>query len=243
MRTRLLATALSASLVLAGGALAGAAEEDGAIEEGDAIEFSLLFTDAEGDATAFVIDDVTPTSEDTLDLIAGEIGYDHESETVVFRIGVLDLTELPPAGALGKTFYVNFGYGSERYFVTATDHVVEGASFGFGTFNETGLRTGLTAATVTGEFLYDEDVVEIRLASEELLNAVPDAAPFAPGVRIASTDVLAQRYIGSRMAGGATPTADTAVARTFTIPEPPVAEEEGGEVEDDVEDGETGMED
>lgn len=214
MRPQLLALSLTAALTLSGGALAAEGEEP-------EIEFAELSTDPAGDATAFVIDDVMPASEDTVDLTDGEIGFDHDAETVIFRIGVLDLTELPPAGALGKTFYVNFGYGSGSYYVVATDHVAEGASFGLGSFTEQGLRSGLGAATVTGSFDYEANVVQIELSAEAFLAAVPDAAPFAEGAVISSTDLLAQRYIGSALAGGATPTADTAFAWTFKIPAPP----------------------
>jgi hypothetical protein len=233
MRIRTLAVSLSAALALPGGAMMAVAAEP-PVEEAPApaIEFSQLYKDPAGDATGFVLEDVLPVSEDTLDLTEGEIGFDHETETVIFRLGVLDLSELPPTGALGKTFYVNFTWGPRAYFVVATDHVVEGQSFGLGSFDDTGFRSGLPGATVTGAFLYDEDVIQIELSADELQNAVAEAPRFAPGLRISTTDVLAQRYIGSDLAGGATPTADTANGRAFTIPQPPEAPEDLEDAED-----------
>ncbi len=232
MRTRLLAPALTAALLLSGGALAGAEEptDDPTFEQ---FEFFPLFTDRAGDATAFVVEDVMPASEDTLDLRVGQIGFDHGTETLVFEVGVEDLTELPPSAAVGKTFYVNFAYAGSRYFVTATEHAVEGASFGLGTFNDQGFRRGLSAAEVTGEFNHDGDIVRVELSADAFTAAVPDAPRFAEGQVISASDVLAQRYIGSRLAGGATPTADTANARSFKIPPAPASEEVEGDAEGD----------
>lgn len=224
MRTRLLAPALIATLLLSGGALAGADEP----ADDPLFERFPLFTDRAGDAMGFVVEDVMPASEDTLDLRAGHIGFDHGTETLVVEVGVEDLTELPPSASLGKTYYVNFAYAGSRYFLTATEHVVDGASFGFGTFNDQGFRTGLPAAEVTGEFDHEGDVVRIELTADAFAAAVPDGPRFGEGQVISASDVLAQRYIGIRLAGGATPTADTANAKSFKIPPPPEPEEVDG---------------
>jgi hypothetical protein len=239
MRTRTLAASLSAALVLTGGALAGA-EEVEEPSDGNDIEFSLLYRDAEGDATAFVVEEVMPVSEDTLDLTEGEIGFDHETATLVFRLGVLDLSPLPPAGATGKTFYVNFAMGGRDLWVTATDDLTTGTSFGLGGPDpDTGLRSTFRS-DLEGEFDYDGNVIEVRLPSsmvEEL-----DLAPLEPGVRFSGTGILAQRLTTAGVPGvvrgpGFTPTADGAVARSFTIPEPPEAEEPVAEEDEESSEG------
>jgi hypothetical protein len=221
MRSRTLAASLSAALVLTGGALAGAEE----VEEDSSslIEFSMLYKDQEGDATdLLLLEDVMPVSEPSLDLTDGEIGFDHESDTVIFRLGVLDLSELPPPGATGKIFYVNFNYDGRQFFVNAASDLANGYRFGLGGMDpDTGLRTNIRN-DLEGSFDYEGNVVELRLPSFMMEDL--ELAPFAPGARISTTDVLAQRYI-NLVAVGVTPTADSAFGRPFTIPEPPQDDE------------------
>jgi hypothetical protein len=225
MRSRTLAASLSAALVLTGGALAGA-EEVEEPSDGNEIEFSLLYRDAEGDANGFLFEDVLPVSEDSLDLTEGAVGFDHESQTLIFRVGVLDLSELPPPGATGKIFYVNFNYEGRRFFVNGASDLAGGYRFGLGGWDpDTNLRSSYRN-DLEGTFDYEENIIEIHLPSSMLEER--DLAPLVPGIRVTTTDVLAQRYINA-VAAGVTPTADTAIGRSFTIPEPPVEDEAGDE--------------
>jgi hypothetical protein len=218
--TRFLAAVLSAALVLGGGA---ALAED-AVDPADGT-WGEMYDDPEGDANDFLILQDTPLpSSDTLDLTQGRIGFDHDTATVVFELGVKDLSELPPEGATGKTFYVNFSYGGGRYFVTAAEDLVNGQTFRLGTFSEQGLRTSFPG-NLPGTFDHDNNVIRIELSSAAFTAAVPSSSGFAPGQEISVSDVLAQRYI-NLVAAGVTPTADTAVGDWYDIPEPAEEDEE-----------------
>lgn len=182
----------------------------------DASTTAPLFTDPEGDATGFVQESTPLPSQPSLDLVEGTVDYDHDRDALVFTVGVLDLTGTPAAGALGNTYYVNFSARGQRFYAVATQHLVDGDSFELGTFDATtGTRAGL--GDIDGSFDAEADTATLVVPASVLAE---NGALLRPGDRVTSDGLLAQRYIGSNLVGGATPTADAATGRTYTIPHP-----------------------
>ena len=183
---------------------------------------STWFTDAEGDATAFVVEGLPLPSQASLDLVEGTVDFDHATKELVFEVGVLDLTGSPAVGAAGNTYYVNFSVangifgGSGRFFASGTQHVVDADRFTLGSFDENGLRS--TVGTISGSFDADTDVVTLRVPASMIAG---EGVPLEAGSTVGSDGLLAQRYIGSSLTGGATPTADLADGGTsYTVPHP-----------------------
>ena len=199
MRARLLRPALAAGLLglLTTAGLAGAAAKPSC----------NLVTDPKGDGTGFVFTDEDYLPNDPqLDLVSGDIATAGKTITAVIRLDELALSD--PSSPTGRAYYANFAVGDAQLFLSAALDGAGAATYSGG-FTET-RRTSLGEATG----VVDVAKKEVRISAPVSLFA--EKAKIANGVKILDLNLLAQRYIGNRSAGGATPSADEAVGgRTY----------------------------
>lgn len=195
MRARLLRPVLAAGLLglLATAGLAGAAP---------AKPVCNLVQDLKGDGTGFVFtdEDYLPNNPQ-LDLISGDIATQGKTITAVIRTDQLALSDAN--SPTGRAYYANFLVGEAQLFLSAALDGAGAATF-TGGFTET-RRTSLGAATG----VIDVAKKEVRISAP--LSLFAEKAKITNGTKIQDLNLLAQRYVGHRSAGGATPSADDAL--------------------------------
>jgi len=140
-------------------------------------------TDAAGDATGFYVLASSPLPSDpNLDILSGDVAADKKNVTAVIRLAAVGSDSLSPTG---DTYYFTFSIAGTKYYLEAA---VEGSSSSYtvGTYDATGLRSGLGAAT--GAVIADKKEIHITAP-----NSVFGAKS---GNVIGDMDVLAQRLMG-----------------------------------------------
>lgn len=186
-------TALALAAVTVGAALTGAASANtGACN---------LLTDNKGDAGGFLVTDPQPLpSNPQLDIVSADIASDAKSITAVVRLDALTTTD--SMAPTGRTYYVNFFVGEKQLFLAAALDSAGAAEFSAGHI----ATTRSTLGPATG--VVDTANKQVRITAP--ISQFAAQAVIKPGVKITDLNALAQRYIGQRGVGGATPTADTA---------------------------------
>ena len=204
MRAHLLrtATVLGALGLIAGAGLAGAAPKP----------VCNLVTDAEGDGTGFVMTDMDYLPNDpNLDLVSGDVATKGRTITAVIRTAELALSD--PMSPTGRAYYANFSVGGTELYLSAALDGSGAASYSAGYIDTT--RQGLGA--VTG--VVDPAKKEVRISAPVAIFSAQ--AKIKDGTKILDLNLLAQRYVGDRAAGGATPSADDASGgKTYTAGAP-----------------------
>lgn len=161
-----------------------------------------LVQDTKGDGTGFLLTDQNYLPNDPqLDLVSGDIASDAKSITAAIRTDALALSD--SNAPTGRAYYANFVVGEAKLFLSVALDGAGAATYSAG-FTAT-RRTSL--GEVTG--VLDTANKEIRITAP--LSIFADKAVIKPGTKIADLNLLAQRYIGNRAAGGATPSADEAL--------------------------------
>jgi hypothetical protein len=162
-----------------------------------------LVTDAQGDANGFVVTDTglpVPPSDDYLDIVSADIASDAKTVTAALRLKAVGADSMAPTGS---TYYFNFTISGTQVFLTAkTDGTAWTYSFGDFTGDAGGRNT---LGDATG--VIDAAKKEIRITAST--KAWPDAIKTGK-TKLAGFNALAQRFIGTDLTGGATPTADEA---------------------------------
>lgn len=171
-----------------------------------------LVTDAKGDGTGFLFTDADYLPNDAnLDLVSGDIASTAKVITAVIRTDALDLSD--SAAPTGRAYYANFTVDGVDLFLSAALDGAGAATYSAGYIDTT--RTSLGA--VTG--VVDTKKKEIRITAPVSIFA--EQATIKPGKRVLDLNLLAQRYVGNRSVGGATPSADEALGgKAYTAGSP-----------------------
>ncbi|MCA1711190.1 MAG: hypothetical protein LC789_05935 [Actinobacteria bacterium] len=160
-----------------------------------------LVTDAKGDGTGFLLTDMNYLPNDrNLDLVSGDVAATAKTITAVIRTDALDLKDSD--APTGRAYYANFTVDGVELFLSAALDGAGGATYSGGYIE--GRRTRLGEATG----VLDTKAQEIRISAPVSLFA--EKAPIKPGKKVLDLNLLAQRYVGDRSAGGVTPSADEA---------------------------------
>ena len=204
MRASLVRPVLTVALtgLVAGAGLAGAAPKP----------VCNLVTDAEGDGTGFVMTDRDYLPNDpNLDLVSGDVATKGRTITAVIRTAELALSD--PMSPTGRAYYANFSVGGTELFLSAALDGSGAATYSAGYIDTT--RQSLGA--VTGKV--DPDKKEVRISAP--VGIFAEQAKIKDGTKILDLNLLAQRYVGDRAVGGATPSADDATGgKTYTAGAP-----------------------
>jgi hypothetical protein len=193
MRVRLL-TAVAVCAALTGGSAALAAPA--------AKPACNLVQDEKGDGTGFVQTDQDYLPNDpNLDLVSGDIASTAKVITAVIRTDAQSLSDT--SAPTGRAYYANFTVGAVELFLSAALDEAGAATYSAGYIDTT--RTGLGAVTGT----VDVAKKEVRITAP--ISIFAEQASIKPGTKITDLNLLAQRYVGNRSVGGATPSADEAL--------------------------------
>jgi len=171
-----------------------------------------LVMDTKGDGTGFLLTDQNYLPNDPqLDLVSGDIASDAKTVTAAIRTDALALSD--SSAPTGRAYYANFVVGEAKLFLSVALDGAGAATYSAG-FTET-RRTSL--GEVTG--VLDMAKKEIRITAP--LSIFGDKAKITPGTKIVDLNLLAQRYVGNRAAGGVTPSGGkvyTAGAPSCVVP-------------------------
>lgn len=169
-----------------------------------------IITDVQGDATDFVLPTGAPSdvSEPTLDILSADIAV--TPDTLTTTVTVLDLTPEPPRGATGSFFRWYFTYAGME-FHTRAGRSAEGTQV-FRLYDPTNTLVPCPGCTGSFDFVTETVTVNVPLAvlNGRIASLSPTTPPIADGADLSALEVIAQRQVSAPVAGGVTPSADTA---------------------------------